>query len=409
MRFIADFHIHSKYSRATSKEMNLDALSKFAKFKGIDLLGAGDFTHHLWLEELKEKLSPGGNGVYQYKDTKYILTAEVSNIYSKYGKLRKIHNMIFAPDFTAVDKLNRKLEDYGSLSADGRPTLSLDSEKLFHLVKEVDEHCNIVPCHIWTPWFSLFGANSGFDLIQECFGDFSSEILALETGLSSDPAMNWRLSSLDKYSLISNSDAHSPPKIGREANVFEGEIDYFWIEETLKNKQKDRFLYTIEFFPQEGKYHFDGHRNCKVRLSPKETRELKGKCPKCGRPLTIGVMHRVEELCDRPDNIVPQDFIPFKHLIPLDEIIAEVKHVGVQTLTVQNEYKKLIQRGNNEFNILINVPVEDLVRMTDEETAKSIIIIRQGDVKILPGYDGEYGEIQFLTKSKRRDKQITLF
>jgi len=409
MRFIADFHIHSKYSRATSKDMDLDNLSKFAKFKGIDLLGTGDFTHHLWVEELKSKLTPFSNGIYQYKDIKYILTTEVSNIYSKGGKVRKIHNMIFAPSFEVVDKLISKLEDYGNLIVDGRPILKLDSEKFFSLVKEVDENCEIVPCHIWTPWFSLFGSNSGFDLIEECFGKFADEILALETGLSSDPAMNFRWSRLDKYSLISNSDARSPSKIAREANVFQGEIDYFWIRDALKNKDKKKFLFTIEFFPQEGKYHFDGHRNCNLRLSPQETRKLKGKCPKCGRAITVGVMHRVEELSDRPEGVIPQDAISFKHLIPLGEIIAQAKNVGVKTVSVQNEYNKMLQRADSELDILMELNFEDLKKITGDKIASSIVKIREEDVEILPGYDGEYGEVKFISIPDQEDKQITLF
>lgn len=772
MKFIADFHIHSKYSRATSKKMDLDHLSKFAKFKGIDLIGTGDLTHHLWLEELKSKLEPAGNGIFSYKDTYYILTAEVNNIYSKHGKVRKIHNLIFFPSFKAVDKIVNKLEDYGNLTADGRPTLSLDSQKLFGLVKGIDENCNIVPCHIWTPWFSLFGANSGFDLIEECYGKFSDEILGLETGLScydektevltesgwkkfaevkyadkictlnietneiefqtptkiytyrykgkmyklktkridilvtpnhkllyshcdfrkspefslkeaqflfnkskrfkkdgiwvgrspehfilpavkmkhgsrhysgfrkkeekrfslkswlkffgfwiaegwttegkngdynvcisndnrtllsemkqilesfgyqvyqtdntirvrdyqlfhylkqfgkcsdkflpleikslskeflkiffeyyikgdghiygrnakglsatttsirlrddlqeialkigmsayykihnkegtplsslcyngkkvykqrhdswviffirrnihtvlpstikkhnyieswvdyegsvfcvnvpnhvvyirrngipvwcgnSDPAMNWKWSKLDNYSLISNSDAHSPSKIGREANVFDGRIDYFWIQEVLKNKEEDKFLYTLEFFPQEGKYHYDGHRNCDIVFSPEETRKSNGSCPKCGRSLTVGVMHRVEELSDRPDEVIPQKSIPFKHLIPLNEVIAEVKNVGVKTKTVQQEYKKMIQLGENEFNILLNLSFKDLKQVGGEKIAKSIMNIRKEDVNISPGFDGEYGKIGFSAGAAKGEKQITLF
>ncbi|MCM8765260.1 MAG: endonuclease Q family protein [Candidatus Omnitrophica bacterium] len=277
MRIIADFHIHSKYSRATSKDMDLDHLVEYAVLKGINLLGTGDFTHFLWLEELREKLKPLSYGLYGYKGINFFLTTEVANIYFQNGRMRRIHNIIFAPDFETIDKINEDLSHYGSLSSDGRPMLGLSAENLVEIVLGINKDCLIVPGHIWTPWFSLFGSESGFDSIEECFGKYTRDIYALETGLSSDPAMNWRISSLDKFTLISNSDSHSPTRIGREANVFEAKLDYLEILDILKKKDKTRFLFTVEFFPQEGKYHYDGHRNCQVRFSPQETLKFKGR------------------------------------------------------------------------------------------------------------------------------------
>ena len=301
MQFIADFHIHSKYSRATSKDMDVLHLAEWAKLKGIDLMGTGDFTHHLWLEELKHNLEDCGNGLLKYANVYFMLTAEISSIYSKGGKGYRIHNLIFAPSFAVVDKINNALFRRGAnLSSDGRPIIGLPAAELARIVFDIDENCMIVPAHCWTPWFSLFGSMSGFDKIEDCFEEYTEKIFALETGLSSDPGMNWRLSALDKFTLISNSDSHSPQKIGREANVFDCELNYSTIREVLRTKDRKRFLYTIEFFPEEGKYHFDGHRFCKIRLSPGETRQHNGKCPKCAKPVTVGVMNRVEQLADRP-------------------------------------------------------------------------------------------------------------
>ncbi|MCM8792602.1 MAG: endonuclease Q family protein, partial [Candidatus Omnitrophica bacterium] len=276
MEFIADFHIHSKYSRATSRDMDLVHIAEWAQLKGITLMGTGDFTHHLWLEELKANLEDMGNGLFKYQNTYFILTTEISNIYSKKGKTYRIHNIVFSPSFKTVDKINDVLSRYGNLSSDGRPIIGLDVKEMAQIIFDIDEDCILIPGHIWTPWFSLFGSMSGFDRIEDCFEEYTSKIFVCETGLSSDPKMNWRLSSLDRITLISNSDSHSPQKIGREANVFNCELDYKTIYQVLKTKDRKRFLYTIEFFPEEGKYHFDGHRLCGIRWSPKETREHKG-------------------------------------------------------------------------------------------------------------------------------------
>ena len=319
--------------------------------------------------------------------------------------------MIFAPDFETVEKINTQLGWIGNLKADGRPTLGLDAKELLKIVLEISEDCLIVPCHVWTPWYSLFGSRSGFDSIEECFEDYTKYIYAVETGLSSDPAMNWRLSALDNITLISNSDAHSPQKIGREANVFDTELNYFSIIETIKKKNPKKFLYTIEFYPQEGKYHYDGHRNCGISCSPQESKKYNNICPVCGKPLTIGVLSRVEELADRPEGFKPQGAIPFRSLIPLKEIIAEILGFGSETKEVDTEYQNLIRRFGSEFNVLLNVSRQDLEVVTLPEIAEGIIRAREGKVYIEPGYDGVFGKIRIFSKGEKKElsRQKTLF
>jgi uncharacterized protein (TIGR00375 family) len=412
MEFIADFHIHSKYSRATSPDMDVAHLAQWAKLKGITLMGTGDFTHHLWLEELKHALEDCGNGLFKYADVYFMLTAEISSIYSKAGKGYRIHNLIFAPSFEVVDKINHALMSRGAnLSSDGRPIIGLPAAELARIVFDIDEHCMIVPGHIWTPWFSLFGSMSGFDKIEDCFEDQTPKIFALETGLSSDPAMNWRLSALDRFTLISNSDAHSPQKIGREANVLNCELDYRTIREALKTKDKNRFLYTIEFFPEEGKYHFDGHRLCGVRWSPQETKEHQGKCSKCGKPVTVGVVNRVEKLADRPEGFKPQNAIPFKNLIPLDEIIASAKGLAKASVSVQRDYQFYLTKFGTEFGILLKASKEELIKKLPLRVAEGVLLARQGKVNIKPGYDGEYGIISVFEESSatKNEEQLNLF
>jgi uncharacterized protein (TIGR00375 family) len=412
MEFIADFHIHSKYSRATSRDMDIKHLAHWAKLKGITLMGTGDFTHHLWLEELKHNLEDCGNGLFKHADIYFMLTAEISSIYSKAGKGYRIHNLIFAPSFSAVDKINNALFRRGAnLSSDGRPIIGLPAADLARLVFDIDENCMIVPGHIWTPWFSLFGSMSGFDKIEDCFEDQTSKIFALETGLSSDPAMNWRLSALDRFTLISNSDSHSPQKIGREANVFNCALDYQTIREVLKNKDKEKFLYTIEFFPEEGKYHFDGHRLCGIRWSPQETRQHNGKCPKCGRPVTVGVVNRVEKLADRPEGFKPQNAIPFKNLIPLDEIIASAKGLGKASLAVEREYLLYLSKFGTEFAVLLKASREELFKNLPPKIAEGVLLARQGKVNIKPGYDGEYGIVSVYKEEQaaKNEEQLNLF
>jgi len=415
MEFIADFHLHSKYSRATSQQMDLENLDKWAKIKGILVLGTGDFAHPLWLKEIKEKLEEAEPGLFKLKKshskTRFILTTEVSCVYFKKGKQRKIHLIIFSPSIEACEKINNHLKLYGDLEADGRPTLNLDAKDLLKIVLNVSEDCLVVCSHAWTPWFGIFGSKSGFDSLEECFEDYSKYIYSIETGLSSNPPMNWRLSALDRITLISCSDAHSPSHIGREANVFNCELSYFEIVKAIKEKDKNKFLYTIEFYPEEGKYHYDGHRNCRVSFSPKETKKYNGICPVCGKPLTIGVLNRVEQLADRPEGFVPENAIPFKSLIPLEEIIADALGQGVGTVEVEKEYKNLIEKFENEFNVLMNVPRLDLEAITLPEIAEGIIRAREGKVFIQPGYDGVYGKIRIFQKGEQKNvsRQGTLF
>jgi uncharacterized protein (TIGR00375 family) len=418
MKFIAGFHIHSKYSRATSKEMDVENIAKWAKIKGINVIGTGDFTHPQWLKELKEKIEPAESGLFRIKnpeghlretgkgsDVRFILTTEISGIYKKGDRVRKIHNLIFAPSFEVVDKINTQLSRIGNLKSDGRPILGLDAKELLKIVLDISEDCLVVAAHAWTPWFSLFGANSGFDSIEECFEEYSKHIYAIETGLSSDPKMNWRLSALDKITLISNSDAHSPAKLGREANVFDCNMNYEAIIKAIKN---NKLVMTIEFFPQEGKYHFDGHRLCGVCLTPEEAKRYNNICPKCGKPLTIGVMHRVDELADRKTH---QGKVPYKNLIPLPEIIADALGVGPNTKRVNAEYEKMISAFGNEFKILLEVDIKDLRLVTLPIVAEGIKRVRQGKVYIQPGFDGQYGKISIFSDKERENftKQTTLF
>jgi len=412
MSFIADFHIHSKYSRATSHDMDLESLDKWAKIKGIKVLGTGDFTHPEWLKNLKSKLEPAEPGLYNLKSqisnlksedkTKFILTSEISCIYSKKNKVRKIHIIVFAPSFEAVDKINAQLGWIGNLKSDGRPILGLDAKELTKIVLNISGDCLVVCSHAWTPWFSVFGSRSGFDSLEECFDEYSKYIYAIETGLSSSPEMNWRLSALDKITLISNSDAHSAQKIGREANVFDTEISYPAIIEAIKTKNPQKFLYTIEFFPEEGKYHYDGHRLCNISLSPEESKKYNNICPNCGKLLTIGVLNRVAELADRPQGFKPQNAIPFKSLIPLAEIIADCLCVLPGAKQVEKEYKNLIEKFDNEFEILLNASRSNLENVTLPEIAEGIERVREGKISILPGYDGVYGKIKIFSKEEKK-------
>ncbi|MEE8604477.1 MAG: endonuclease Q family protein [Candidatus Aminicenantaceae bacterium] len=430
MKYVADLHIHSKFSRATSREASLDTLAYWAKIKGLSLLATGDFTHPEWLFLAKEKLEPAGNGFFRLKnilppenghlqnitlskeDISFILTAEISFIYSKKGKVRKIHILVLAPDFESVDKLNSKLSCIGNLRSDGRPILGLDAKEFVKIVASNCPRCVVIPAHIWTPWFSLFGANSGFDTIEECFEETTPFIFALETGLSSDPAMNWRLSPLDNYALVSNSDAHSPSKIGREANVFDTEFSYDALVDAIKSKDPEKFLYTIEFFPEEGKYHYDGHRKCDVVFSPQETIQHKYMCPHCGKKLTVGVMHRVESLADREKGNFSPTRIPFKNLIPLNEIVAQALSKTSECKSVWDMYFKFIYEVGNEHKILTEVPIHDLARLSPERVSVAVDRMRKGQVKIIPGHDGEFGRITLFdedTAEEEAQGQLKLF
>lgn len=411
MRIIADLHIHSRYSRACSQEMEVATLAKWARIKGVDLLGTGDFTHPLYFAELKAKLEATEGGLLRLKGERqrpyFIPTVELNNIYHQAGRLRKIHTLLVAPNLEVVEKINQRLRSRGNLSADGRPTFTFPAKDLVKLVLDVSADCLLIPAHAWTPWFSLFGSNSGFDSIEECFEEESANIHAIETGLSSDPAMNWRLSALDRITLVSNSDAHSPRKIAREANVFSCAPTYKDIADCLKSRDPEKFLFTIEFFPEEGKYHYDGHRKCGVRWSPSETKKHQGRCPVCGAGVTVGVMHRVNDLADREEGYVPQRPVPAKHLIPLEEILADALKVKPGTKTVNKEYERLTGLLGPELEILLDVEEEELKKVCPPRVSEGIVKVRREEVQVEPGYDGVYGKISLTASAARPQPQAT--
>ncbi len=418
MKFIADLHIHSRFSRATSKANNIIALYKYSLIKGIDLLGTGDFTHPGWIKELEDFLMPDGNGLLDLKpeykkeianefpdfgnrSMKFIFSVEISSIYKKNDKVRKVHNVILFPDFESVKKFNKKLDAIGNIRSDGRPILGLDSKILFEIALDVNPDTMFIPAHIWTPWFSLFGMRSGFDRMDECFEDLTNEIFAVETGLSSDPAMNWRFSELDRLNLVSNSDAHSPDNLAREANLFDTDMDYYKIRQALKDKKSNEFLGTIEFFPEEGKYHFDGHRNCNSRLTPKEAISNNLICPVCNKPITVGVLHRIEQLADRKEGFKPESAKDYKSIIPLKEIIGDAFSVNKKSKKVQGIYDKLIHSLNNELYILDEAPIEEIKKYSTDMIAEGVKRVRNNDVEIIPGYDGEYGKVVVFSEEDR--------
>jgi uncharacterized protein (TIGR00375 family) len=415
MRFFADLHIHSRYSRATSRDMSLESLWKWAQLKGISVIGTGDFTHPKWLDELKVKLDTNYNNIFKLKesyftkeipsscaaDVFFILSAEISCIYSKNGKLRKVHVVVLVPDIASAEKVNNALSGIGNLSSDGRPILGLDAGKLLEIVMDACPDALFIPAHAWTPHFSVFGASSGFDSLEECFGELTEYIYAIETGLSSDPSMNWRLSALDSITLISNSDAHSAPKIGREANIFETDVSFESIRQAVKTKKG--FIGTVEFFPEEGKYHYDGHRLCGVNLTPEETLHHNYLCPVCGRRVTVGVMHRVKKLADRPTGFKPHNATPFYSLIPLPEILSEIMKVGVNSKAVGKQYLQLLERLGNELRILMDTPLDDIRKEGSDLLSEAISRMRAGNVHIVPGYDGEYGKVKIFEEVQRKE------
>ncbi len=456
MKLIADLHIHSHFSRATSANLTLEHLARWAQLKGVQIVGTGDIAHPGWLAEMREKLVPAEEGLFRLRDdlaaaveqevppacrgpVRFILGGELSNIYKRGEKTRKIHNVVFAPSFAAVEQLQARLERIGNIRADGRPILGLDSRDLLEIVLETDPACHLIPAHIWTPWFSLLGSKSGFDSVEECFADLTPHIFALETGLSSDPPMNWRVSALDRYTLVSNSDAHSPEKLGREANLFDCELAYAALFAALRTppptsplagtppptlplrgegsnvppsfagKGAGGFDGTIEFFPEEGKYHFDGHRACGVVWDPPTTLAHGGLCPVCGKPVTVGVMHRVEELADRPAGIRPSSAQSFYSLIPLPELLGEIYRVGESSKQVQAEYMKLLGRLGPELSILREVPLEEIVAVGGARLGEGIGRMRRGEVFTQPGYDGEYGVIRVFGGAAVSDAQLGLF
>jgi len=394
MKILADLHIHSKYSRATSPRISVSTLEENARKKGLDLLGTGDFTHPKWISELKSELREEEGILKTKTGFSFVLQAEVSSIYSQDGKVRKIHNVLLAPGFEVAEQANEFLAKYGNLEADGRPIFGkMPCPELVEGLKSISEKIEVIPAHVWTPWFSLFGSMSGFDSLEECFQEQSKHIHALETGLSSDPAMNWRVSELDKYTLVSNSDAHSfwPWRIGREANVFDIELTYDNLIRAIRTREG--LLETFEVDPNYGKYHFDGHRNCDVCMNPSESKKLQDTCPKCGRRLTIGVLHRVEELADRELGFEPKEAIPFKTLMPLSELISTA--TGVKQLyskRISETYEKLVGEFGSEYSVLLDAPEGKLKELVKERLAKLIMRNREGKIKVQPGYDGVYGE-----------------
>jgi uncharacterized protein (TIGR00375 family) len=379
--------------------MNIDNLADYGVMKGLSLLGTGDFTHPKQFKEIKEKLQPiEGSGLFQYNKMKFMLSTEVSTVYEQSERIRKIHHIVYAPSFEVVEHINEELRRRGAnLGADGRLLLNYTSPELVEILTEISKDIVVVPAHIWTPWFSCLGSKAGFNRIKDCYQEQTKRIFALETGLSSDPPMNWRLSELDRYTLMSNSDSHSPwPwRLGRECNVFDLEkITYWELWSAVRSKDTKRFLYTIEVDPSYGKYHFDGHRKCNINSHPKESIMLNNNCPKCGRKLTIGVLHRVDELADRPEGYIPENVIPFKRLIPLSELIK--KALGINSLyskKVWYEYTKLVKRFGSEINVLLNASMKQIIEETKEKIANLIMKNREGNIRIIPGYDGVYGEI----------------
>ena len=420
---ISDLHIHSRFSRATSKEGDPEHLELWARKKGIHILGTGDFTHPIWREELKEKLEPAEDGLYRLKkeyriqdgttpddmEPRFVVTGEISSIYKKGEKTRKVHSLLILPGMEEADLLSAKLETIGNIHSDGRPILGLDCRDLLEIMLESVPDGIYVPAHIWTPHFAMFGAFSGFDSVEKCFGDLTGHIHAVETGLSSDPPMNWRVSNLDGYQLISNSDAHSPGKLGREANLMDIELSYKDLERAI---QTGEGLHgTVEFFPEEGKYHYDGHRKCHLCLTPAQTKEYGGKCPVCGRKITIGVEHRVEALADRSQGYVREQAKAFESLVPLPEVIAEATGHSSTSVKVQRQYEDMLSKLGSEFEILREIPVEDIRKESGYMIAEGIRRLRKGEVQRHPGFDGEYGTIKLFHVSELEDTegQISFF
>ncbi len=414
MPWVADLHIHSHFSMATSKECNPRNLHRWAGLKGVSLVGSGDFTHPGWRKELRDTLIQAESGFYRLKETvspeipggpevRFVITGELSTIYKKNGRVRKVHHLVVLPSLETADQISDKLEQLGmNIRADGRPILGMDSHRLFDLILGVCPEVIFIPAHIWTPHFSVFGSNSGFDDITECYEDLTQYIFALETGLSSDPAMNWRWSALDRFTLVSNSDAHNPTNLAREANLFNGEFSYQGLKDALQHKDREQFAGTLEFFPEEGKYHYDGHRNCEVCLTPEETILKAGNCPVCGRKVTVGVLHRVIELADRPAGFKPADFFPYESLVPLREIIGSAIHSGVASRKVEGLYFELLRSLGPELTVLRETELADIAKVSGVLVAEGIRRLRVGEVSVQPGYDGAYGVVSVLREDDRQ-------
>ncbi len=406
MRIVADFHIHSKYARATSPMCDIKGLSQGAKIKGIDVMGTGDFTHPLYFNEIRSDLDKNecgfggggaedkgsqGSGIFDYNGIKFLLSSEVSLTFELNGKNRRMHHILLAPSFDVVSQINDRLSKYGNLKEDGRPILSISSAALAEEIFSISEDCMIIPAHAWTPWFSVFGSKGGVDSIEEAFEDKAHKIHALETGLSSDPAMNWMLSSLDRYTLISNSDAHSLGKLGREANVFEMEkVSYKTLTDAIKTRKG--FVKTYEFYPEEGKYHYDGHRKCNTILSPFESKAKNNLCPVCRKKVTVGVLHRVADLADRKPGYKPEGAVPFQYIVPLTIIISKALKKSETSVAVADEYSKIIRYFGTEFAVF-EASESQLRLATSKEIADAIIKVNTGQIKWVPGYDGVFGEL----------------
>ena len=392
MKITADLQIHSRFSRATSSHLNLANLEKYARIKGLSLLGTGDFTHPEWLAELKKELKDDGSGILTSNTGfNFVLQGEISNIFTQDGKGRRIHNLLLAPNFEVVGQINAALLKKGRLDYDGRPIFGFSCIELVEMMKNIDDKIEIIPAHVWTPWFGLFGSMSGFDSVEECFREKSKHIHAIETGLSSDPAMNWRISSLDKYTLLSSSDAHAfwPWRLGRECNIFDIKLRYGNLVNAIRTKKG--LVETLEMWPHEGKYHFTGHRSCNVVMSPKESIKNKDICPKCKKKMTVGVAQRVESLADRKEGFVPRNSVPFRNLIPLSEVIAGTINSSVATKKVWEIYNKLIDEFGNEINVMLNVKENNLRKIVPEKISENIMRNREQKIAFKPGYDGVYG------------------
>ncbi len=401
MKIITDFHLHSKWSRACSKGLTLPNIAKGCERKGIGFVGTSDAFHPAWQKDVDELLEDAGEGTFRLKDgsspTTFLLSTEISCIYKHGNNVRRVHHIILFPSREALHRLTNSLNERGcNLKSDGRPIVGLSSQELLKLTLDADPSCLLIPAHAWTPWFSVFGSKSGYDSLEDCFGDLASNIWAIETGLSSDPAMNWRLSNLDRIFLVSNSDAHSVGNLGREANVFEMERpSYVELRRILVEHDAAKFLETIEFFPEEGKYHADGHAACKFYCEPEETKRLKGICPTCGKPLTIGVLHRVSDLADRPPRPPrPAASVPFRSIVPLAELVGGALGVGPASKRVKKAVDLLLEDGRTEFGVLLDLSESELRRATTPDIADAILNMRQGNVEIRPGYDGVYGVVK---------------
>lgn len=408
MRLICDLHVHSKYSRACSPEMAPLGLEHWARLKGIDVVGTGDCVHPRYLRQLRDELTEAEPGLYRLKNdpsspVRFLASVEVSLIYKHAGAVRKVHHVLLVPSLEAAGRLSAELGRRGNIESDGRPILGLASRDLLDLTLSVDSGCALIPAHVWTPWFSVFGSKSGCDSLEECFGaDGAKAVFALETGLSSDRPMNRRVSALDELALVSNSDAHSPAKLGREATVLETARDYDSVVGAIRRNTPEVFPYTIEFFPEEGKYHYDGHRDCRVRLHPGESRERQGRCPTCGRPLTQGVLHRVGDLADRPWDYQDLDGTRQRSLVPLEELIADGYDCGVGTKKVREEYLRLVAAFGSEFAILLDASEAELAREASARLVEAIHCVREGQVTLDPGYDGIFGVVRIFRKSKEK-------